>query len=154
MKLFPDCGYFNEEKHDEYSPYPRECEDCYRYDICLKAYKNRKEKRMVNILVNCKTIEEAIYTCKFISDTLFSRGISIKKIICKNSRCEFQTNKVFVKFIVHKDSDNLIRGRRCNIVYGFSRDDSLYLTRGKNEKPTLPLLDRIIQIEKGELLCY
>lgn len=22
MKIYPDCGYFNEEKYDEYSPYP------------------------------------------------------------------------------------------------------------------------------------
>ncbi len=37
MKIYEDCGYFNEEKYDEYSPYPEECEACYRYDICIKA---------------------------------------------------------------------------------------------------------------------
>lgn len=37
VKICPDCGYFNEEKYDEYSPYPGECEDCYRYEICLEA---------------------------------------------------------------------------------------------------------------------
>lgn len=36
MILCPDCGYFNEEIDDEYAP-DGECEDCYRYDICLKA---------------------------------------------------------------------------------------------------------------------
>lgn len=35
--LCKDCGYFNEEIDDPYSPYPYECEDCYRYEICLKA---------------------------------------------------------------------------------------------------------------------
>lgn len=33
MILEPKCGYFNEEKNDEYE----ECEECYRYDICKKA---------------------------------------------------------------------------------------------------------------------
>ena len=33
MILEPKCGYFNEEKNDEYG----ECEECYRYDICKKA---------------------------------------------------------------------------------------------------------------------
>lgn len=46
MKICPDCGYFNEEKYDEYSPYPGECEDCYRYEICLDAA--RKENKMIN----------------------------------------------------------------------------------------------------------
>lgn len=45
MKICPDCGYFNEEKYDEYSPYPGECEDCYRYEICLDAA--RKESKMI-----------------------------------------------------------------------------------------------------------
>ncbi len=33
--LSKDCGYYNEEINDEYSPYPGECEDCYRYGICM-----------------------------------------------------------------------------------------------------------------------
>lgn len=37
MMLNPDCGYFNEEKDDEYAPPYGECEECYRYDICRKA---------------------------------------------------------------------------------------------------------------------
>lgn len=40
MKIYPDCGYFNEDKHDEHSPYPEECEECYRYKICLEAKSN------------------------------------------------------------------------------------------------------------------
>ena len=43
MKIYEDCGYFNEEKYDEYSPYPEECEDCYRYEICLQASKKNIE---------------------------------------------------------------------------------------------------------------
>lgn len=37
MILNPDCGYFNEERDDEYAPPYGECEECYRYDICRKA---------------------------------------------------------------------------------------------------------------------
>ena len=37
MILYPECGYFNEEKDDEYAPPYDECEHCYRYDICRKA---------------------------------------------------------------------------------------------------------------------
>lgn len=37
MIIDKDCGYFNEEINDPYSPYPGECEDCYRYDTCLNA---------------------------------------------------------------------------------------------------------------------
>ena len=37
MILEPNCGYFNEERDDEYAPPYGECEECYRYDICKKA---------------------------------------------------------------------------------------------------------------------
>ena len=37
MILEPNCGYFNEERNDEYAPPYGECEECYRYDICKKA---------------------------------------------------------------------------------------------------------------------
>lgn len=38
MMLEPKCGYFNEERNDEYAPPPYgECKECYRYDICKKA---------------------------------------------------------------------------------------------------------------------
>lgn len=37
MMLYPNCGYFNEEKDDEYAPPYGECEECYRYDICRRA---------------------------------------------------------------------------------------------------------------------
>ena len=33
----PNCGYFNEERDDEYAPPYGECEECYRYDICKRA---------------------------------------------------------------------------------------------------------------------
>lgn len=50
MKIYEDCGYFNEEKYVEYSPYPEECEACYRYDICIKAkeLENNKISEMLN----------------------------------------------------------------------------------------------------------
>ena len=37
MMLYPECGYFNEERYDEYAHTYGMCEDCYRYDICRKA---------------------------------------------------------------------------------------------------------------------
>ena len=40
--LYKECGYFNEEIDDPYSPYPYECEDCYRYEICLRAKENEE----------------------------------------------------------------------------------------------------------------
>lgn len=45
--LCKDCGYFNEEIDDPYSPYPYECEDCYRYEICLKA-KEKEDSSVKN----------------------------------------------------------------------------------------------------------
>lgn len=44
MIIDPECGYFNEEKYDEFSPYPGECEDCYRVEICLEAKKKESNK--------------------------------------------------------------------------------------------------------------
>lgn len=37
MMLEQNCGYFNEERNDEYAPPYGECEECYRYYICKKA---------------------------------------------------------------------------------------------------------------------
>ena len=37
MILEPKCGYFNEERNDEYALPDGECEECYRYNICKKA---------------------------------------------------------------------------------------------------------------------
>lgn len=34
MILFPDCDLLNEYRDDEFSPYPFECECCYRYKVC------------------------------------------------------------------------------------------------------------------------
>lgn len=46
--LYEDCGYFNEEINDLYSPYPYECEDCYRYEICLRAKENEDNSKIKN----------------------------------------------------------------------------------------------------------
>ena len=48
MILCPECGYYNEEKYDEYSPYPLECENCYRYDLCKKCVDDEKGGNMKN----------------------------------------------------------------------------------------------------------
>lgn len=36
MMISPYCGFFNEERDDEYAPPYGMCELCYRYDICKK----------------------------------------------------------------------------------------------------------------------
>lgn len=38
MILYSDCDYFNEYRDNDFSPYPDECEACYRYRVCLNAY--------------------------------------------------------------------------------------------------------------------
>lgn len=38
MIFYSYCYYFNDNKDDEFSPYPNECEDCYRYEICRKSW--------------------------------------------------------------------------------------------------------------------
>lgn len=43
MIIDKECGYYQEEIDDEYSPYPGECEDCYRFKICLDAKGLKKE---------------------------------------------------------------------------------------------------------------
>src|SRR5574344_2825997 len=37
MMISPYCGFFKEERDDEYAPPYGECEECYRYDICRRA---------------------------------------------------------------------------------------------------------------------
>ena len=37
MMIEPNCGYFNEERDDEYAPPYGMCEECYRYNICRRA---------------------------------------------------------------------------------------------------------------------
>ena len=46
MMLYPNCGYFNEEKDDEYAPPYGQCEECYRFDICLNAKTLEESERM------------------------------------------------------------------------------------------------------------
>lgn len=48
MIFYPDCDYFDDKRDDDFSPYPGECEDCYRYEICMKAwYEGNKVKSEV-----------------------------------------------------------------------------------------------------------
>ena len=60
MMLYPNCGYFNEEKDDEYAPPYGQCEECYRFEICLNAKtleesdrtKGMKSKKSSDILLS------------------------------------------------------------------------------------------------------
>ena len=42
MIFSTDCDYYGDKRDDEYSPYPGECEDCYRYEICKQFYDSTK----------------------------------------------------------------------------------------------------------------
>ena len=56
MIIVPECGFYNEEINDPDSPYPGECEDCYRYEICLKASKemeNQKNNIIYGVFGGC-----------------------------------------------------------------------------------------------------
>ena len=57
MILCPECGYYNEEKYDEYSPYPLECENCYRYDICRKCADDEKGGNRMKYIIELEKIE-------------------------------------------------------------------------------------------------
>ena len=46
MMLYSECGYFNEERNDEYAPPYGECEKCYRYDICKRAKQTTEERKL------------------------------------------------------------------------------------------------------------
>lgn len=105
--------------------------------------------KMTNILVNCDSIKEAKITCKFLTEGISNKGISVKRVMCSGYNCYLETKNVFVTFFVKVKAvnDNRILGRHCNLAYGFGRDISLYLTRGKSEGPTLPLIEQIVKIE-------
>lgn len=38
MKLYPDCDYFGDESDSEFAPKSHNCEECYRWDICIESY--------------------------------------------------------------------------------------------------------------------
>ena len=58
MILYPDCGYFNEERNDEYAPSYGMCEECYRYDICKKA--KIQELLVIGVEDNCIKADKEI----------------------------------------------------------------------------------------------
>ena len=53
MIISPYCGFFKEERDDEYAPPYDMCELCYRYDICKKA-EIQEVKRMINTITSYK----------------------------------------------------------------------------------------------------
>lgn len=131
MKIHPDCGYFNEDKHDEYSPYPGECEDCYRYDVCLEA--EIKEKNM-NMKEWAK--REVEIACK--KENLDRRGEFDHGCICYESalkafNCLMEDNHSGISISFTKNILNrLIDGKCLTPIedtddiwkYSFDRSDS------------------------------
>lgn len=43
IKLYPDCGYFNEERDNESAPHNSDCTECHRFDICMKSLVTRED---------------------------------------------------------------------------------------------------------------
>lgn len=80
-KLYPGCGYFNEERDSEFAPDDGECESCYRYDICSNA-KNSEivirfhEVKKDSIMVVYVNSDEA---CILMANELNSRRNSFKQ---------------------------------------------------------------------------
>ena len=59
--------------------------------------------------------------------------------------------KSIAKTSFYKISDfSDIRGIKVDVAYGFSKEECLYLTRGKSDIPMKPLVDYICELEKGE----
>ncbi len=38
MILYPSCDYYHERRFDEFSPGDGECNECYRWEICIAAF--------------------------------------------------------------------------------------------------------------------
>lgn len=58
MMINPNCGYFNEERDDEYAPPYGMCEECYRYDLCRRVTIEEKITKLEH--VSGKSIDELI----------------------------------------------------------------------------------------------
>lgn len=58
MMINPNCGYFNEERDDEYAPPYGMCEECYRYDLCRRVDIEKKITKLEH--VSGESIDELI----------------------------------------------------------------------------------------------
>lgn len=47
--IYPDCGYYNEERDDEFAP--SSCMFCYRAEICYSAFNNDRKKLLEDNLL-------------------------------------------------------------------------------------------------------
>ena len=104
MMLDPNCGYFNEERDDEYAPPYGECEECYRYDICLRA-KTIKELLSGNVVnINFSELSNLISDFPDNINTLMIQkssdgycvvvdDISIRKERGRRMMCNMKANK-------------------------------------------------------------
>lgn len=97
-------------------------------------------KKKFSILVQCGRAYEAAYECRCVAIDLTKRGYVVKR-----SMFDLSTRHVHVNFI---RKETRTEGLRYDLVYGFGKEASLFLTGGKSERPTLPLLEQIIKIEE------
>lgn len=50
MVLHPDCDYLSKNKDSEFAPPEGLCDECYRWEICIKAYMSGKNPIPLNQL--------------------------------------------------------------------------------------------------------
>ena len=102
-----------------------------------------------------------IYVCAALYSDANERGNSIISGLKANGITDIRGFKARDKFeiclknciidiMVRKNNEDWLRGKCCDAAYNFSREECLYLTRGKSEGPTVPLLDYILKAERGE----
>ena len=102
---------------------------------------------MIKILVRNSTYKIAEEDMFHVTRALLNKGILINRLCRIVGRLYFETDKCVVIF-VSDFSD--IRGIKVDVAYGFSKEECLYLTRGKSDGPTKLLVDYICELEKGE----
>ena len=108
MILCPECGYYNEEKYDEYSPYPLECENCYRYDICRKCVDDEKGGNRMKYIIELEKIEGTDLYRAIGANTLVFDEKGIKNILKPLPEPEVDWSKVPVDtpiLVKHLEND-------------------------------------------------
>ena len=102
---------------------------------------------MVKILVRNLTYKHAEDEIYHVTRALLNKGVLINRLRRSIGNLCFETDKCTVVFV--SDAFDL-RGIKVDAAYGFTKEECLYLTRGKSDIPMKPLVDYICELEKGE----
>lgn len=102
---------------------------------------------MIKILVRNSTYKIAEDEMYHVTRALLNKGILINRLRRSIGNLCFETDKCTVVFV--SDAFDL-RRIKVDAAYGFTKEECLYLTRGKSDIPMKPLVDYICELEKGE----